>query len=86
MQDCLVYCLDEGEKTEQLVLEVLPRDTVVKALQIEDIEAYMRDRVEEINPLLPPFSRINKVVIRTEDFVRSPSMKIVRNCNGNNKK
>ena len=74
-----------GIKSLSYELEV-PVCFVGTGEKIDDIEAYMYARVEEINAQLPAFSRINKVIIRKEDFVRTPSMKIARNCNGNNKK
>ena len=68
---------------EKLVLEVLPRMSSVQALGIEDLGAYLNARVAEINATLPSFERINKVIIRETDFVRTPAMKIARNLNGN---
>lgn len=85
VQDCLVYDSNEGGK-EQLVLEVLPRMSSVKALGIEDLNAYLKTEVAKINETLPSFERINKIVIRDTDFVRTPAMKIARNLNGNVKK
>jgi hypothetical protein len=67
-------------------LEVLPRTTVLKALGIADVETYLKEQINAVNATLPPFERVNKVIIRTSDFVRSPSMKIVRNQNANDKK
>jgi long-chain acyl-CoA synthetase len=81
VQDCLVY-----EENNVLTVEILPRMTVVKALGIEDVEGHLKKCINEINDTLPSFMRVNKVVIRTTDFVRSPSMKIVRNQNANDKK
>lgn len=74
IQDCLVY-----EERGNLVLEILPRSAVLKANGIEDVSAYLNEKVREINEKLPSFEKINKVIIRDTDFVRSPSMKIVRN-------
>ena len=76
IQDCLVY-----ESNGALVVEVLPRAAVLKAEGISDVSAYMNEKVRAINEKLPSFERINKVIIRDTDFVRSPSMKIVRNQN-----
>ncbi|MBE5747822.1 MAG: acyl--CoA ligase [Clostridiales bacterium] len=81
VQDCLVY-----ETDGVLAVEILPRMAVVKALAIEDVEGHFKAKVNEINETLPAFMRVNKVIIRTTDFVRSPSMKIVRNQNANDKK
>ena len=85
VQDCLVYAAEE-EGREQLVLEVLPRASAVKARGIEDVAAYMKAEVARINETLPSFERINKIIIRDTDFVRTPAMKIARNLNGNVKK
>ncbi len=86
VQDCLVYCIDEGTAAEQLVVEVIPRMSSVEAMGITDIEGYMNERLAEINKKLPAFERINKVIIRKEDFIRTPAMKIARDKNGINKK
>ena len=85
VQDCLVYDINENGK-EQLVLEVLPRMSSVKAMGIEDIYSYLKDEVGKINETLPTFERINKIIIRDTDFIRTPAMKIARNLNGNVKK
>lgn len=85
IQDCLVYADNSGEK-EVLAIEILPRATTVAARGITDLDAYFKEKVAHINEQLPAFQRISKVVLRDTDFVRSPSMKIVRNQNGNVKK
>ena len=82
VQDCLVFDDDNGK----LVLEVLPRMTRVKALGIEDIYAHIKAEVDKINETLPSFEKINKLIIRDTDFIRTPAMKIARNLNGNVKK
>lgn len=81
VQDCLVYDVNENGK-EMLVLEVLPRMTSVKARGIENIEAYLKEEVAAINATLPSFERINKIIVRDTDFIRTPAMKIARNLNG----
>ncbi|MBQ4601870.1 MAG: acyl--CoA ligase [Clostridia bacterium] len=82
VQDCLVFDDDNG----RLVLEVLPRMTKIKASGIEDIYGHIKAEVDRINNTLPSFERINKLIIRDTDFVRTPAMKIARNLNGNVKK
>ena len=81
VQDCLVYS-EKIDNREILTVEILPRATAIKALEISDIEAYMKEKLVEINEKLPSYERINKVIIRTNDFKRSPSMKILRGQNG----
>ena len=80
IQDCLVYENTENERSG-LVLEVYPRKAVLAALQVADADAYLREEINKVNATLPSIQRINKIVIRETDFVRSPSMKIVRNQN-----
>lgn len=81
VQDCLVYDKTSADGSWQLVLEVLPRAAVLKSQSINDVEKYVKERVAEINASLPSFERINKVIVRETDFVRSPSMKILRGQN-----
>ena len=77
VQDCVVY--DRIENGAQiLVLEILPRASAVKAMGIEDPEAYFREEVRRINETLPSFERIQKIVLRDTDFPRTPAMKIDR--------
>ncbi len=85
ISDCLVYEEEQNGKSF-LTLEVLPRSAFLKANGITDTEGYLKQKINEVNLALPSFMRINKIVIRTSDFIRSPSMKIVRNQNGANKK
>lgn len=79
VQDCLVY-----ENEQRIVLEILPRQEVVKSLNIENLQQYFQAQIDGINETLAPYERINKIVIRETDFVRSPAMKILRDKNGKN--
>ena len=77
VQDCVVY--DRTENGAQiLVLEVLPRMSTVKAQGITDPAAHIRGEVAKINETLPPFERVQKVILRDTDFPRTPAMKIDR--------
>lgn len=85
VQDCLVYdILDEGRQL--LVLEVVPRMATLKAAGIENVGEYLTTKINEVNATLPAFEKINKIVIRDSDFIRTPAMKIARNQNGTLKK
>ncbi len=75
IQDCMVY-LDE--ETQQLCIQVYPRMIELAKLQLSDPEAYVRSEVNKVNNLLPSFMRVSKIIIRKEDFVRTPAMKIIR--------
>ena len=75
IQDCMVY-LDE--ETNSLSIQVYPRMLEVAKLGLSDPESYIRDEVKKVNNALPSFMRVSKVIIRKEDFVRTPAMKIIR--------
>ena len=77
IQDALIY-LERNDGRESLVLEVLPRAAVLKRKGVEDAEAYCTEKIKAINSTLYDYQRINKIVIRTTDFERTPSMKIKR--------
>ena len=77
IQDCLVYSKIEDGR-ELLVLEVLPRPAVMATVEESQRESYIKEKINGINATLPSFKQVNKVVIRTSDFKRSPSMKILR--------
>lgn len=81
IQDCMVYDIVENGQT-QLVLEVYPRAVTLKAAGIENVEEYLNEQIARINETLPSFEKINKIVIRDSDFVRTPAMKIARQKNG----
>ena len=81
VQDCLVYDIIDGGKA-QLVLEILPRASVIAAEGISDLEAYFNEKIAPINATLPSFEKINKIVVRDTDFIRTPAMKIARQKNG----
>jgi len=83
--DCLVYDTEENGR-QMLVLEVLPRMTKIKELGIKDIYAHIKAETDKVNETLPSFEKINKLIIRDTDFIRTPAMKIARNLNGNVKK
>ena len=85
VQDCLVYDIIENGM-QQLILEVVPRMSVLKEMGVEDIGAYLIPKLNEINNSLPNFEKINKIIIRDSDFIRTPAMKIARQENGTLKK
>ncbi len=68
--------LDNG--AEILEAEVLPNMPVFQKLGIQDVEGTVRAKIDELNATLPGFMRLSRIVLRTEDFPRSASMKILR--------
>ncbi len=82
IQDCLVYENEFGK----LEIEVLIRDVVVEAKGITNAKDVIKEEIKKINATLPPFEKITEVKFRDTDFIRSPSMKILRSANGYVKK
>ena len=78
IQDSQVFEDVDAAGRHFLSLEVVPRATELAKLGDIDREAFIRGELEKINAALPAFSRVNKIVIRSSDFERTPSMKIVR--------
>lgn len=76
VQDCLVY-----ECEQKICVEILPREEVVKQMGIIDIQKHYEEKIAELNKVLAPFERINKIIVRKDDFIRSPAMKILRDKN-----
>ena len=74
VQDTLVYLEDDGT----LAVEVLPRAVVLNKIECDNKDEYVLEQIKKVNASLPSFMRVNKIVLRKEDFERSPSMKIVR--------
>ncbi|MBR5615884.1 MAG: acyl--CoA ligase [Clostridia bacterium] len=85
VQDCFIYDITE-DGVQQLVLEVVPRMAALKALGVENVGEYLTAKIKEVNDTLPAFERINKIIIRDSDFIRTPAMKIARQENGTLKK
>ena len=75
VQDCMVY-LDE--ETGGLSLQVYPRATELQKVDVQDKEDYIKQEIMKVNNSLPSFMRISRIIIRKEDFVRTPAMKIIR--------
>ena len=64
-----------------LTLQVYPRAAEVKKLDAADVNSYITEKINEVNASLPSHARVSRIVIRTSDFARSPSMKILRDKN-----
>lgn len=78
IQDSQVF-EDAGEDGKHfLSLEVVPRLTEIKRLNISNPVEYITEQLNEINSTLLPYERVAKIVIRDKDFERTPSMKIAR--------
>ncbi|MBE6130390.1 MAG: long-chain fatty acid--CoA ligase [Erysipelotrichaceae bacterium] len=78
IQDSLVTLEINEFGAEILQAEVILRAAVLGPLGITDVQSYVEGLINEVNKTLFDYEQISKVVIRTEDFKRSPSMKIIR--------
>ena len=78
IQDSLVTLETNEYGAEILQVEVIVRPAVIGPLGINDVQGYVENLIKEVNKTLFDYEQIQKVVIRTEDFKRSPSMKIIR--------
>lgn len=81
VEDCLVY-----ENEGHLTLEILVREMAAAENGVTDAREAINVHVAKVNAALPSFMRVTEILYRTEDFVRTPSMKIARNLNGHAKK
>ncbi len=80
LRDCLVKEVEDGGQPV-LAVEILPRAEAFEGKTPAEIEAFFKQLTEQVNAKLPTTHRISKVVIRTEDFKRTGSMKVSRKDN-----
>ena len=78
IQDSLVTLVKNEFGAEILQAEVILRPMIMAQLNVENPQKLVEEEIEKINATLFDYEKISKVVIRTEDFQRSPSMKIIR--------
>ena len=79
IQDSLVTETTNEFGAQILQAEVVLRASVVKGLtNVEDLTKFVTEQVLNVNNELFDYERFSKVVIRTEDFPRTPAMKIIR--------
>lgn len=78
LRDCLVK-EDEVDGNMVIAIEILPRMEEFANTQWEEVEAYFKKLVDEVNATLPTTHRICKVTVRKEDFKRTGTMKVSRN-------
>ena len=60
-------------------IQIIPYMPELQGVSEEDVQKKLQEVVDEVNKELPPFKRVLKLVVRTEDFKRSGAMKILRN-------
>ena len=80
LRDCLVKEMEENGRSV-LGIEILPRAEAFQGKSPAEVEAFFKDLTEKINDTLPTTHRVSKVIIRTEDFKRTGSLKVSRKDN-----
>ncbi len=78
IQDCQLFEDAEGDGPHFLHLEVVPRKTEIGGFDKETAGKVIMEAIAEVTKSLPSYQRPAKVTIRTEDFERTPAMKIKR--------
>ncbi len=78
VQDSQVFEDINEQGAHILALEIVPRATELPNMEPEALQKYMMDELYKVNATLPGFQRVSRIEIRTEDFERTPSMKIKR--------
>jgi long-chain acyl-CoA synthetase len=78
LRDCLVK-EDELDGKKVIAIEILPRIEEFGNTPWEEVEAFFKKLVDDINATLPTTHRINKITVRKEDFKRTGAMKVSRN-------
>ena len=78
IQDCQLFEDAEGDGPHFLHLEVVPRKTEIASFDKETAGKVILEAISEVTKTLPSYERPTKVTIRTEDFERTPAMKIKR--------
>lgn len=78
IRDCLIKEVDQdGDKV--IGVEILPNMERLQGQTPEQMQNTFRDIVDQVNDILPSYMQVLTFSIRTEDFKRTGSMKVMRN-------
>ena len=78
LRDCLVKeDMMNGESV--IAIDILPQPAFVEGKTEEEVNAFFRKLVDDVNATLPTTHRVTKVTVRKEDFKRTGSLKVSRN-------
>ncbi|MBR3599393.1 MAG: long-chain fatty acid--CoA ligase, partial [Lachnospiraceae bacterium] len=80
VKDCLVSEMDKNGQSV-IGIEILPYAPEAAGMSDDEIRAKLQTIVDEVNSNLPPYKRVLKLVVRTEDFKKTGALKIDRNQN-----
>ena len=80
IRDCLVSEAEvDGEKV--IAIDILPQMAAFEGKPLEEVEAFFKKLVADVNATLPTTHRVVKINVRKEDFKRTGSLKVSRNQN-----
>ena len=66
------------QRGEQLVALVYPDQDEAAGLQQDEVEAVMEQNRQNLNQQMPPFSRISRIELQSEEFMKTPKKSIKR--------
>ncbi len=78
VKDCLVGEEELGGD-KVIAIQILPQMSAFEGKSWEEVEAFFKQVVEEVNATLPTTHRVSKITVRKEDFKRTGSLKVARN-------
>ncbi|MBP5210820.1 MAG: acyl--CoA ligase [Bacteroidales bacterium] len=80
LKDCLVSEKEiDGNKV--IAIEIYPQMPAFEGKPWEEVEAFFKKVVDDVNATLPSTHRIQHITVRKEDFKRTGAMKVARNQN-----
>lgn len=81
IEECMVFAA--GEHEDIVGVQIYPdfKKLAEDGKSDDDLDAFYRNLITEFNMKMPPFKRIRKVYVRSEDFLRTTTGKIRRHDN-----
>ncbi len=80
IKDCLVSEM-ELNGNGVIGIEILPYAPETAGMTEDEVRKKLQAIVDEVNAKLPPYKKVLKMVVRTEDFKKTGALKIDRNQN-----
>lgn len=78
LKDCLVK-EEVVDGNSVIAIEILPQMPAFEGKQWDEVEAFFKKLVDDVNATLPSTHRVAKLTVRKEDFKRTGSLKVSRN-------
>ncbi len=79
VNEAVVYAgQKDGKEVEIIVAEIFPDYDMLKADGVEDVKAYFDAEIRKLNARSVSYKAVGKVKLRTEEFKKNTSKKIIR--------